>query len=358
MLFRPDITVVIATFNSDKLLGRVLDAVKRQDYPQQSLEILVVDGGSLDTTCALAVSYGCVVISNPETEPINAKFLGLKHANGRYLVYLDHDEVMLDSSSLRRKYEVFHRERDVHAVVGSGYINPDSKNIVNEYINEFGDPFSFFIYRLSKGSKFFIETMKKRYSVSKETESYLIIDFARMKHLPIMELVALGSMIDKDYFCVTFPEILFDKKRIGQLFYHLIEKAPRVAITKNDAIVHYSSEKILLFLAKIRWRIKNNIYFVKETGAAGFSGREQFGSTLANFKKYLFPFYAFLLIFPIIDSCYLVLTRRNFRYFLHIPLILYTAGYIVYHSFLNGIGYRPVQRSYDEAKKIKIKNQK
>lgn len=354
---RPDITIIIATFNSAKFLGRALDAVRRQDYPQEKIEILVVDGGSSDETPALAASYGCIVIDNPETEPVNAKFLGLKHARGRYLVFLDSDEVMQDKASLRRKREIFAAETNVHAVIGSGYVNPDPKNIANEYINEFGDPFSFFIYRLSKGSRFFTDTLRRRYQVAKETESYLVIDFTGMRRLPIIELVALSGMIDKDYFLAQFPEILFDKTRIGHLFYHLVEKAPKVAVTKNDVLVHYSSESITKYLAKIRWRVKNNIYFTKGTGEAAFSGRQKFEPGLVGrYKKHLFPFYAASLLLPFLDACYLAVTRRNVRYFLHVPLVLYTAGYIGVHLALHTCGYRPQQRSYDETKQIDSNN--
>lgn len=350
---RPDITIIIATFNSEKTLGLVLDAVRRQDYPQNQLEILVIDGGSTDNTCSLAVGHGGVVIINPEIEPVSAKFLGLRRARGRYLVFLDHDEVMQDSSSLRRKYEVFAKESDVYAVIGSGYDTPDPRNIVRDYTNEFGDPFSFFIYRLSKGSRFFIETIRDRYFITREYESYMVVDFTEMKVLPLIELVALGTMIDRDYFHLNFPEAFSNKDCIGHLFYFLVELSPRVAVTKDDALTHHSSESISLFLAKIRWRVKSNIYFLNQTGIAGFSGRIRFGSSLLGFKKYLFPLYAFSLIFPLLDACYLALTRRNVRYFLHVPLVLYTAGVIGYHLLLYSMGYRPIARSYDEKTKIK-----
>ena len=349
----PDITIIIATFNSAKLLGRVLDAVKAQDYPQDKIEILIVDGGSADETIALASNYGCVVLNNPETEPVNAKFLGLKSGKGRYLVFLDHDEVMQDKSSLRRKREIFDQEPEVHAVIGSGYINPDPKNIVNEYINEFGDPFSFFMYRLSKGSGFFIATLHKRYKIVQENDSSLIVDFSIGSRLPIIELVALGSMIDKEYFLKEFPEVLHDKTLIGHLFYHLVERAPRIGVTKGDPLVHYSSENIKKYLAKIRWRVKNNVHFSSGTGAAGFTGRQQFDSLVGKYRKYFFPVYAFSIVLPLIDAIHLSISRKQPRYLIHIPLTIYTAAYVIFQYSLRLLGHHPQQRSYDESKVIK-----
>ena len=349
----PDITIIIATFNSAKLLGRVLDAVKAQDFPQKSIEILIVDGGSVDETISLVSSYGCVVLNNPETEPVNAKFLGLKNGKGRYLVFLDSDEVMQDKGSLRRKREIFEQNSQVHAVIGSGYINPDPKNIINEYLNEFGDPFSFFMYRLSKGFGYFIETLRKRYKIVQENNSSLIVDFSIISRLPIIELIAGGSMIDKEYFLKEFPEVLHDKTLIGHLFYHLIERAPRIGVTKADPLVHYSSDNIKKYLAKIRWRVKNNVHFSSGTGAAGFTGRQQFDSLVNKYRKYLFPFYAFSIILPLIDAIHLSISKKQPRYLIHVPLTLYTATHIFFQYSLKMLGYHPQQRSYDESKVIK-----
>jgi glycosyltransferase involved in cell wall biosynthesis len=352
-LATPDITIIIATFNSAKLLGRVLDAVKVQDFPQESIEVLIIDGGSADETIALASAYGCVVIKNPETEPVNAKFLGFKNSKGRYLVFLDHDEVMQDKGSLSRKRVIFDQNPEVHAVIGSGYINPDPKNIVNEYINEFGDPFSFFIYRLSKGSRYFIKSLRQRYKIEQENDSSLIVDFSIGSRLPIIELVALGSMIDKDYFIKQFPEVLHDKSLIGHLFYHLVERAPYVGVTKSDPLVHYSSENIKKYLAKIRWRVKNNVHFSSGTGAAGFTGRQQFDSLWGKYRKYFFPIYTFTIVLPLIDAIQLAISRKQPRYLIHVPLTIYTASYVLFQLALRLVGYRPQQKSYDESKVIK-----
>lgn len=349
---KPDISIIIATFNSAKILWRVLDAVKIQDFPQDSIEILIVDGGSVDQTVSIARSYGCVVLNNPKTEPINAKFLGIINSKGRFLVFLDHDEVMLDTGSLRRKREIFDQEPGIHAVIGSGYINPDPKNIVNEYINEFGDPFSYFMYRLSKGYGYFIEKLRKNYNIIQENDSSLIVDFSVRNRLPLIELVAMGSMIDKDYFLTEFPEVLNDKALIGHLFYNLIKRAPRIGVTKADPLVHFSSENLEKYLAKIRWRVKNNVHFTAGTGAAGYIGRQQFDTIIGNLRKYLFPVYAASIILPFIDALLLAISRKQSRYLIHLPLTIYTVTYVFFQYALKFFGYHPKQKSYDETKII------
>ena len=50
----PVVSIVIATYNSEKLLPRTLDAIRRQTYPKERIEILIIDGGSKDNTIKIA----------------------------------------------------------------------------------------------------------------------------------------------------------------------------------------------------------------------------------------------------------------------------------------------------------------
>ena len=50
----PLVSIMIATFNSEKVLPRTLEAIRAQTYPQDKLEILAIDGGSTDSTLEIA----------------------------------------------------------------------------------------------------------------------------------------------------------------------------------------------------------------------------------------------------------------------------------------------------------------
>lgn len=54
----PVVTILIASFNSEKILPRTLEGIKKQSYPQDKLDLLAVDGGSTDGTYALIERYG------------------------------------------------------------------------------------------------------------------------------------------------------------------------------------------------------------------------------------------------------------------------------------------------------------
>jgi glycosyltransferase involved in cell wall biosynthesis len=345
------LTVIIATYNSEKTLPLVMESLVTQTF-NENVELLIIDGGSKDSTISIAKKYKCRVIHNPRIEPIYGKFLAYTKAKGRYIMYLDHDEVLVNKDSIRNKLAIFKEIPDVKMVIGSGYRNPPNYAFINEYINEFGDPFSFFIYRLSKKYGLFINQMKKRYTYIKETNRYIIFSFERYKSLPIIELVAAGSMFDAGYIKKDYPETLKNMQLVPHFFYLLLKKKPYLAMIKNDPILHYSSDTLSKYYKKIQWRVKNNIYHISTIGESGFTGRDKYQSRYNRIKKYFFIPYVISLIFPLYDSISLSITRKNIKYFLHFPLTLYTGWLILYNSVLKMMGYRPLLKNYDESKVV------
>lgn len=345
----PLISVIIATFNSEQKLPACLDSIRKQNYPQDKFEILIMDGGSTDKTKEIAKKYGCKVIHNPKMVPAWAKYLAYLEAKGEYAIYIDSDEVIESTTSVKRKLQVFQENQNVHAVSGSGYKNPEGYPFLNNYINEFGDPFSFFIYKLSKDSRYFIPTMKKKYTIVKENENYIVLDFAHAKKLPIFELVAMSSMVDLTYLKKTFPEIKENPGLIPHFFNLLRSKDAHIAIIKNDAIIHYSSESMSKYYGKIVSRVKNNTFTPADEG---YRGRDKFESPVGKLKKYLFIPYALTLVFPILDSAYLAVTRRNIGYFNHVKFTFFTGCQILYFYGLKLMHKTPELKGYGEVKVV------
>lgn len=346
-----DISVVIATFNSSNTLGRTLESIRNQNFPQKKIEIIIVDGGSSDDTISIARSYGCLIVKNPKVEPLYAKYTGYLTAKGRYLLYLDHDEELLNPDSLKYRLKMFRQNPNVKAATGYGYVTPDGYQIINRYINEFGDPFSYFIYRLSKHINFFIPTMTQRYTILKNTPEYILFDLASSTSISLIELGAGGGMLDAAYFRKQYPHIKNNYHLIPHFLHLLREDFPALAVMKHDGIMHYSSDNLSGYIQKILWRIKNNIFFTGTIGASGFIGREKYQPMTTRLKKYIFIPYAFTLIFPLIDSIRLIISRKDLSYGIHIVLTVITAVLMVYYSFLKIIGYRPQLTSYDGSTK-------
>lgn len=340
------VSIILATFNSASTLEKVLVSIGKQSYPLSCLELIVVDGGSTDNTRNIAQSYGCRIIDNPKTLPGWAKYFGYTLARGEYAMFLDSDEVIEDSQSIERKIVVMKENPSVHAVTGSGYRNPKNYSFLNQYINEFGDPFSFFYYRQSKDCRYFISQMKRLYPCVKETDDYLILNFLKEENLPLLEFGAMGGIVDLVYLKSHAPEIIHNPALIPHLINVLVMHGSRVALIKNDVLIHYSSDTWEKYLGKIKSRVINNIY---TPAKEGFTGRNEFASQILRYKKYLFLPYALTVVGPLIDSLYLSITRRHFGYFIHILFSFYTACLIIYYKCLKLVGIHAVMKSYGES---------
>lgn len=341
------VSIIIATFNSARTLPKVLEAINKQTYPKKSLEILVVDGGSTDSTVSIAKRYHCKIIMNPKVEPNYAKYLGFQNAKGSYVLYVDHDEVFTNTGSIRTRVDMFKKHPNVKAVIGNGYLNPPGLHVINRYINEFGDPFSFFIYRLSKNSNFFLPTMYKRYKAIFDTELYSIFNLSSSSEIPLIELGAGGGMIDRSYTKRNFNNTITQYQLVPHLLHLLRPKYPFLGIVKNDSLYHYSSDNFGGYIQKIIWRVKNNIFHTDTLGTSGFTGREEFQTPISRLRKLLFLPYAFSILFPSIDAVYLMVTRKDASYCIHVPLTVITASLIVYYYFLKTLGIKSKMMSYD-----------
>lgn len=91
------ITVIIPAYNIEDLLGRCIESVVSQDYPKELLEIIVVDDGSTDSTGRVADEYAdkyqnVTALHKENGGSSSARNLGLKHATGEYIGFVDSDD--------------------------------------------------------------------------------------------------------------------------------------------------------------------------------------------------------------------------------------------------------------------------
>jgi glycosyltransferase involved in cell wall biosynthesis len=348
----PKFSVVMATLNSMRTLETALKALKKQNYPSELVEILVIDGGSTDGTRATAERYGCRIIDNPKVDPVNAKLLGLREASGEYLMHVDSDEELLSPETLRHHASVYLDNPQVRIVFSTGYVDPTGAPFAARYINEYGDPFSMYFYRLSKSFRFFPKQILHFCRTVKQNEYSLILEL-NSEQQPILENAACANSIDLKFFKKEFPDLCDKPWGPVHFFYHMQKLTKLFAVTLKDPVCHHSADHMRGFLNKIKWRIRNNVFSIHDLGSAGFSGRVQFDSFGAKLRRFGFIPYTFLLFPVILDSVYHMWTRRDFAYWQHTPLCIYTAGSILFMTLAKLLGFRPVLKSYGEQKVIR-----
>ena len=90
----PFVSIIIPCYNEEKYIAQCLDSIMAGDYPQDCMEILVVDGRSTDRTRDVLVEYSkrhLVVrtVDNPHRLKPHALNIGIMKAKGEILIRMD-----------------------------------------------------------------------------------------------------------------------------------------------------------------------------------------------------------------------------------------------------------------------------
>jgi len=99
----PLVSFIIPTLNSEKTLERCLRSIAEQDYP--SIEIIIVDGGSVDNTLNIAIKYNAKILKCRGNLGA-ARQSGINHASGELIANWDSDVYIPRKDWLRGAVQV------------------------------------------------------------------------------------------------------------------------------------------------------------------------------------------------------------------------------------------------------------
>ncbi len=119
----PLVSVVIPIHQASAFIADALASIAVQDHP--AIEVVLVDDGSTDGGAALAraraeeLGLSLVAVDQANRGPAVARNLGLRHARGRYVTFLDADDRMVAG---RVAFQVAHLQAapQVDGVIGTG----------------------------------------------------------------------------------------------------------------------------------------------------------------------------------------------------------------------------------------------
>jgi glycosyltransferase involved in cell wall biosynthesis len=86
---KPLVSVIIPTYNEENVIGDCIKSLQRQTYAP--IEIIVVDDGSTDQTVNIVNKLDLKLIQQKHEGPGPARNLGVKHAKGKIIAFLDSD---------------------------------------------------------------------------------------------------------------------------------------------------------------------------------------------------------------------------------------------------------------------------
>jgi glycosyltransferase involved in cell wall biosynthesis len=140
----PLVCIIILTKNSSKSIECCLNSVINQTY--SNIEVVIVDSGSNDNTLDIARRYSQTIV-NSKWKLLGSKYLGYKASSGKYVLFLDSDQVLyLDA--VERATSIAEEVYDMLCLEEQSY-EPDSfleklinadRRLVNEHASLHLDP--------------------------------------------------------------------------------------------------------------------------------------------------------------------------------------------------------------------------
>ncbi|WP_136067212.1 glycosyltransferase family 2 protein [Modicisalibacter radicis] len=115
---KPRISIITASFNSEKTIGDAIASLKCQSWPE--IEHVVIDGASRDATVAIArqtLAASDILVSEPDRGIFDALNKGLSKASGDVVGFLNSDDLLADSQVLSKVAACF-ADPEIGAVYG------------------------------------------------------------------------------------------------------------------------------------------------------------------------------------------------------------------------------------------------
>src|SRR4030067_2904753 len=109
------ISVIIALYNAENVIGRCLESVVRSLF--KDYEFIVVDDCSTDNSYEVAGRFPCRLFNLPvNSGPAQARNFGVEQSKGDILFFIDSD-TELDEKALGLINETFKQEKDLAALM-------------------------------------------------------------------------------------------------------------------------------------------------------------------------------------------------------------------------------------------------
>jgi glycosyltransferase involved in cell wall biosynthesis len=120
------VSVVIPVYNGVNYLGKAIESVLAQDYP--NIELIVCDGESTDDTAKVAESYGVKVVQGKLYSGPNWN-VAMQLPDGDYVKMLCHDDTLREDC-IRKQVEALDNNPEVIMVsCQRQYIDKDGKDL-------------------------------------------------------------------------------------------------------------------------------------------------------------------------------------------------------------------------------------
>src|SRR5277367_6523712 len=108
MPFYPSVSIIIPVYNSEKSIGLCLEGIRKQNYPKEKIEIIIIDAVSVDTTLDIVKKYEVnQIFPNPLKTGEAGKSVGVEKAQNDIIALIDSDNIIEETDWLERMVQPF-----------------------------------------------------------------------------------------------------------------------------------------------------------------------------------------------------------------------------------------------------------
>lgn len=322
----PVISIAIPTYNEAHRIGNCLESIFRQDYPPESLEVIVIDDDSTDGTTAVAARYPVTILRNGAHDPEVGKLKAFGRAGGEFFYYLDADIEMVGTDWLTR---MLHPLQAAPNIAGSvtRYCNPPDANALERYLN--ADP-------LQRDPVYAFFSADLESTVTGAGSGYLVCQYADDNIPPAGHCIHRRSLLEP---------LLSGESRFMELdlLARLTRSGHRVFAYVPEAGLYHRHAASLRQLARKRFRNARSVYL------PNVSVREYRWFDLTKWedrlKIFLWVLYVHLLAPAMIRGIGRALKNRDPALLYELPVTLLATDAVIWAFLSSSAGWRLIGRS-------------
>ncbi len=309
----PTISVITPSYSGSlSVLERCLEGVRRQNYPQEKIEIVLGHGGIKKEIEDLLKKYNarCIIVPKEKQNAEYNRGVAFNSAKGELVLVLDHDNFFPSKNWIREMVEPLLKYPDIVGVNTCYYDYNKSHELMDRYFALFGtsEPLPYFLHKADR-----LPQIAKKWVLNgnaKDMGNYFLVEFSQdPRKFPSIgtngclmrrKLVKDNSQSDPDH---HFPiDVLYDVAKNGHSKYAYV-KTSIIHLTHSRGFIEFTKRR-LMFVRKYHFEDHS-----KRRWSVVMPGDE--------IGVILFVLYSLTLVLPLLDSIRGYLRIRDVAWFVH-----------------------------------------
>lgn len=242
----PKISVIIPVYNGEETIKLSLESIRNQNYPQNKIEIVLVDDDSTDNTLKIAKKYNVKAYRNGKRSYDIGKSIGIQKAKNEFILFMDCDNILPNKNWIRTIVKPFMENDNIVGAEPIWFSYNKNDDITNRYCSLFGinDPLAFYLKKRDR-----LMQIEKKFNLIKdvkETKDYYITKF-NLNNL--LTLGSIGFLTKKSLLLKTdYKPYFFHIDSI----YDLVKQNYNKFAMMKLSIIHLHSGTVKDFILKLK----------------------------------------------------------------------------------------------------------